>query len=56
MVQAWVDDLAATLVRNSVARKLASLRSLLAFGAITGYFSYNVGTAGQGPAVANQLG
>ena len=46
MVQAWVEDLAAALA-PTVARKLASLESLLAFAATTGYLPYNVGAAVQ---------
>ena len=55
MVQAWVEELAAALAPSSAARKLAGLKSLLAFAAATGYLPYNVGAAVQGPPVPNRL-
>ena len=55
MVQAWVADLEAALAPSSVARKLSSLKSLLAFGAATGYLPFNVGAAVQAPPVPNRL-
>ena len=55
MVQAWVADLETTLASSSVARKLSSLKSLLAFAATTGYLPFNVGAAVQAPSVPNRL-
>lgn len=55
MVQAWVADLEAALAPSSAARKLASLKSLLAFGAATGYLPFNAGAAVQAPPVPNRL-
>ena len=53
--QAVRPTLEAALAPSSVARKLSSLKSLLAFGTATGYLPYNVGAAMQGPPVPNRM-
>ena len=52
-LQDWIDSL--TGADSTRARRIASVRSLLAFGQKTGYLTYNVGAAINAPKVRNEL-